>query len=182
MPIYEKCKPTIYRVENGVHTIYTQSFVPELMVPFFLKNHYAFPSLLLYNEDGSTVGRVEVNRFFYQNKFHHSSNEDLTNILREITASYILPYLDKIISIPFMIKNSVFTIKGKVITGKNGSTQFKVIDNEQDYGSYLHRFDMNKSLVSYFGKFYKDTNYRKLFTMGADNPTKEYDVAAFFKQ
>lgn len=181
MPIYEKYKPVLYRIENEVHTIYAQSFVPELMVPFFIKNHYAFPSILIYNEDGSTVGRVEVNRFFYQNKFHHSSSDDLTNTPRELIANYILPYLDKIISVPFMIKNAIFTVQGKIIEGKNGSTQFKVISNEQDYGSYLHRFTMNTALVSYFGRFYKDTNYRKLFTMGASNPVKEYDVASFFK-
>jgi len=181
VPIYKKCKAPIYRVENGVHTIYTQSFIPELMIPFFLKNHYAFPSLLLYTDTNETIGRVEVNRFFYQNKFMHTSSDNLTNTPRELIASYILPYLDKIISIPFMVKNAIFTIKGKVITGKNGSTQFKVLADEQDYGSYLHRFDMNSALVSYFGRFYTDTSYHKLFTMGAENTVKDYDVASFFK-
>lgn len=179
MPIYSKHKSPIYRVENGVHTIYAQSFVSELMLPFFIKNHYAFPSLLIY-KDESPFGRVEVNRFFYQNKFHHSTKDDLTNIPKELIASYILPYIDKVISIPFMIKNAIFSVKGFVVTGKNGSTRFKVIGNEQDYSEYLHRFDLNNALVSYFGKFYNDTSYRKLFTMGADNTYKDYSVVPFF--
>lgn len=164
MPIREGHATVVYRKENGIDVLYSQSLVFPCYIPLFVKFTYIFPPIIVLDDEYEIGGTLEVTRFLFPSSAEHLVNTATDPHLTKVVAGYELPFTDKVLIVPTMLGTGLFVSQVRFLTTDNGLTKIKVTSRDVAFTPIYCRFHISTHLTSYVSKYYNQKSLLPLFT------------------
>lgn len=164
MPIREGHATVVYRKENGMDVLYSQSLVFPCYIPLFVKFTYIFPPIVVLNDEYEVGGTLEATRFLFPSSAEHLVNTDTDPHLKRVVAGYELPFTDKMFIVPTMLGTGLFVSQVYFQTTIKGLKKIKVTSRDVNFTPIYCRFHTSTHLTSYVSKYYNQNSLFPLFT------------------
>lgn len=152
----------VYRKENGVHIVYSQSLISACYIPLFVKFTYIYPQMLVIGEGDNLQGTIPPSRFIFPSTAEHLVEKG--KYLQRVVAGYDLPFLDKEFSVPTLVGMGLFSTRIRFIQTKTGMYRVKAIAHNVDFTPIYTRFHLVDKMVSFFSKYYNCSTLYPLIT------------------